>query len=92
MLNNIIKFSFATVGCITGITLTRTLFIYQLEGISPEVKTLVYIVVAVALAFIFYTTSNKLIEIVMEFLDRLEANIQKLTLYELIVGSIGLII
>ena len=28
----------------------------------------------------------------MEFLDRLEANIQKLTLYELIVGSIGLII
>jgi uncharacterized protein YacL len=92
VLNNIIKFSFATVGCITGITLTRTLFIYQLEGISPEVKTLVYIVVAVALAFIFYTTSNKLIEIVMEFLDRLEANIQKLTLYELIVGSIGLII
>ena len=92
MLNNIIKFSFATVGCITGITLTRTLFIYQLAGVSPEIKTLVYIVAAVALAFIFYTTSNKLIEIVMEFLDRLEAIIQKLTLYELIVGSIGLIV
>jgi uncharacterized protein YacL len=92
VLNNIIKFSFAAVGCITGITLTRTFFVYQLDGISPEVKTLVYIVVAVALAFIFYTTSNKLIEIVMEFLDRLEASIQKITLYELIVGSVGLII
>jgi uncharacterized protein YacL len=92
VLNNIIKFSFATVGCITGITLTRTFFIYQLPGISPEIKTLVYIVVAIALAFIFYTTSNKLIEIVMEMLDKLEASIQKLTLYELIVGSIGLIV
>ncbi|HPP36539.1 MAG TPA: hypothetical protein PK767_09890, partial [Clostridiales bacterium] len=72
MLNNIIKFSFATVGCITGITLTRTFFIYQLTDISPEIKILAYIVIALALGFIFYTTSNKLIEIVMESLDRLE--------------------
>lgn len=92
MLNNTIKFSFATVGCITGITLTRTFFIYQLTYISPEIKILVYIAAALALGFIFYTTSNKLIEIVMESLDRLEMVIQKLTLYELVVGSIGLII
>ncbi|HOL91988.1 MAG TPA: PIN/TRAM domain-containing protein, partial [Clostridiales bacterium] len=92
MLNNIIKFSFATVGCITGITLTRTFFIYQLTDISPEIKILAYIVIALALGFIFYTTSNKLIEIVMESLDRLELFIQKLTLYEMMVGSVGLII
>ncbi len=92
MLNNIIKFSFATVGCVTGITLTRTFFIYQLTAITPELKTLVYIVVALTLAFIFYTTSNKLIEIVMEALDKLEAFMQKLTLYELVVSSIGLIV
>lgn len=92
MLNNIIRFSFATVGCVTGITLTRTFFIYQLTDISPELRTLVYIAVAVALAFIFYTTGNKLIEIVMESLDKLEAFIQKLTLYELVVSSIGLIV
>jgi uncharacterized protein YacL len=92
VLNNIIRFSFATVGCVTGITLTRTFFIYQLTGITPELKILVYIVVAVALAFIFYTTGNKLIEVVMESLDRLEAFLQKLTLYELVISSIGLIV
>ena len=92
MLNNIIKFSFATVGCITGITLTRTFFIYQLTDISPEIKILAYIAIALALGFIFYTTSNKLIEIVMESLDRLELFIQKMTLYEMMVGSVGLII
>lgn len=92
MLNNIIKFSFATVGCITGITLTRTFFIYQLTDISPEIKIMAYIVIALALGFIFYTTSNKLIEIVMESLDRLELFIQKMTLYEMMVGSVGLII
>src|SRR5690606_10354553 len=86
------KFSFATVGCITGITLTRTFFIYQLTDISPEIKILVYIVVTLALGFIFYTTSNKLIEIVMGFLDRLEMYIQQMTLYELVVGSVGLIV
>jgi len=92
VLNNIIKFSFATVGCITGITLTRTFFIYQLTDISPEIKIMAYIVIALALGFIFYTTSNKLIEIVMESLDRLELFIQKMTLYEMMVGSVGLII
>ncbi len=92
MLNNIIKFSFAAVGGITGITLTRTFFIYNLTSLTPELKTLAYIVVALALAFIFYTTGNKLIEIVMEALDKLESFVQKLTLYELVLSSIGLIV
>jgi len=92
MLNNIIKFSFAAVGGITGITLTRTFFTYQLTGLSPELKTLAYIVVAFALMFIFYSTGNKLIEIVLEGLDELEAFVQKLTLYELVLSSIGLIV
>ncbi|NLK86209.1 MAG: TRAM domain-containing protein [Clostridiaceae bacterium] len=92
MLNNIIKFSFAAVGCITGITITRTFFIYQLADINPELKTLIFLVVAVALGIIFYMGSNKLIEIVMEALDRMELLIQRLTLYELTISSIGLII
>lgn len=92
MLNNIIKFSFASVGCVTGITLTRTFFIYQLTDMTTELKTLIFIVVAVALAVAFYTASGKLIEIVMEALDRMESLLERLTLYELIVSSIGLII
>lgn len=91
MLNNIIKYSFAAVGGITGITLTRTFFIYQLTGLSPELKVLAYVVVTFALMFIFYTTGNKLIEIVLEALDELESFVQKLTLYELLLSSIGLI-
>lgn len=92
MLNNIIKFSFAAVGGITGITLTRTFFIYQLTGMSPELKVLVYVIVSFALMFIFYTTGNKLIEIVLKALDEFELFVQKLTLYELVLSSIGLII
>lgn len=92
MLNNIIKFSFATVGCITGVTLTRTFFMYQMSGLTPELKTVVYVVAAMTLALIFYTTGNKLIEIVMESLDKMESFIQKLTLYELVISSIGLIV
>lgn len=92
MLNNVIKLSFATVGCVTGITLTRTFFIYQLQGIAPELKAVVYVVVALALAVIFYTTSNKLIEIIMDLLDRMESIFQSLTLYELALSSVGLIV
>lgn len=92
MLNNVIKLSFATVGGITGITLTRTFFIYQLQGINPQLKTIVFIVVTMAMALAFYTTGNKLIMIIMESLDKMESLLQKLTLYELIVSSIGLIV
>lgn len=92
MLNKVIKLSFATVGCITGITLTRTFFSYQMQGIAPELKTLIYVVVAATLAIIFYTTGNKLIEIIMESLDKMESFLQKLTLYELALSSIGLIV
>lgn len=92
MLNNIIKFSFATVGCITGITLTRTFFLYQLPGTTPEFKAAAFVVVSVAAALIFYSTGNKIIEMVMTSLDKMESFLEKLTLYELVVSSIGLIV
>ncbi len=91
MLNYIIKLSFAAVGGMTGVTLTRTFFIYQMQGLSPELKTLVYVVVSLAFALLFYTTGNKLIEVIMKSLDEMEVFLQKLTLYELVLGSIGLI-
>jgi uncharacterized protein YacL len=92
VLNNIIKFSFAAVGCITGITVTRTFFIYQFSDMTPELKTLIFLVVAIALGLIFYVGSSKLIDIVMETLDKMELLIQRLTLYELTISSIGLIV
>jgi len=91
VLNYIIKLSFAAVGGMTGVTLTRTFFIYQMQGLSPELKTLVYVVISLAFALLFYTTGNKLIEVIMKSLDEMEVFLQKLTLYELVLGSIGLI-
>ena len=92
MLNNIIKLSFASVGAVTGITLTRTFFIYQLPGTTPELKAAAYIVVTAAISFVFYSTGNRIIEMVMTYLDKMESFLQKLTLYELVVSSIGLIV
>lgn len=91
VLNYVIKLSFAAVGGMTGITLTRTFFTYQLQGLAPELKTLVFIVVSLAFAILFYTTGNKLIEVIMKSLNEMEVFLQKLTLYELVLGSIGLI-
>jgi uncharacterized protein YacL len=92
VLNNIIKFSFATVGCFTGITLTRTFFIYQLTDTSPELKAAVFVIFSLAAALLFYSTGNKIIEIVLSGLDKMELFLQKLTLYELVVSSIGLVV
>ncbi len=92
MLNNVIKFSFATIGCITGITLTRTFFIYQLTDTPPELKAVVFVVFSLAAALLFYSTGNKIIEIVVSSLDKMELFLQKLTLYELVVSSIGLVV
>lgn len=92
MLNNVIKISFASVGCVTGLTLTRTFFIYQLSDSAPLLKIAAYLVVSIALALIFYSTGSKIIEIVMGFLNKMDMFIQKMTLYELTISSIGLIV
>ena len=90
-LNNVIKFSFATVGGVTGTTLTRAFF-GQLTGTAPELKIAVYILVSLAMGAAFYSTGSKIIEIVTGFLDKLELFLQKMTLYELVISSVGLIV
>jgi uncharacterized protein YacL len=92
VLNNVIKFSFATVGCVTGVTLTKTFFDYQLIGTAPELKTVAFVLVSLVTALIFYSTGSKIISMVLVFLDKLELFLQKMTLYELVISSIGLIV
>lgn len=91
MLNNIIKVSFAIVGAITGFTLAKTLFAIQHLSAAPEFRAITYLVVSLATAAIFYSTGNKIIELVLKTLDKIESLIQKMTLYELTVSSLGLI-
>jgi len=92
VLNNVIKISFAIVGAITGYTLTRTLVITQFTNIIPEFQIIIYLIATLLAGFLFYTTGNKIIEIVLDTLNKIETYIQKMTLYELLVDSVGLIV
>lgn len=92
MFNNIIKFSFAAVGSFTGITLTKTLLIYNFPNISTGFGIAIYVFVALVMAVIFYSTGNRIIELVANAFDKLEAFLAKLTLYELVISAIGMIL
>jgi len=92
VLNRVIKISFAAVGAITGFTLTRTLFYVNDTNASHEIKIALYLFISLFSAVIFYTTGNKVIESLLEVLDKVESTIQKMTLYELVISSIGLIV
>jgi len=91
VLNNVIKVSFSLVGGITGYTLTRTLLAYSNPGISDEFEILIYAAAFLIVAVAFYSASNKIIELVMNLMDSIENNIQKMTLLELALSIIGLI-
>lgn len=91
MLNNIIKLSFAIIGAVTGFTLTRTVFALQDIAMAPDLKMVLFIVDSVVVAVLFFFTGNKVIEGILEGLDKFESFIQNMTLYELMVSSFGLI-
>lgn len=92
MLNVMMKASFTIIGAVTGFTLTKTLFSVENTGLSDNLKVAAFVVATLAIALLFYTTGNKLIEGLAGVLDKLELLLQKLTLYELTVSSGGLIV
>ncbi|MCX7921089.1 MAG: TRAM domain-containing protein [Clostridia bacterium] len=91
MLNNVIRASFAVVGVITGFTLTRTVFSVNNINMPFNLKAAIFLTASVAVGSVFYLTGNKIIEHLMEGLDKLEQFIQSMTLYELTVSAVGLI-
>lgn len=91
MLNNVIKFSFAIIGSITGFTLTRTFFLAEYVVVEDNVKTIVFIAVSAACFILFYSTANKIIDAVLQAADKMERALQKMTLYELTISAGGLI-
>ncbi len=92
MLNKIIKASFVVVGGITGFTLTSTIF--SISGVNPDkwLRFVYFILASLFMSALFYLMANKTIEAVLGAFDRLEYAIQKMTLYELALSSVGLII
>lgn len=91
MLNNTIKISFAAVGAITGFTLARTLFLINNIDTSQGVQIALYVFISLLAAILFYTTGNKVIESLLQILDKMEVFIQNMTLYELGISVVGLI-
>jgi uncharacterized protein YacL len=80
VLNNIIKFSFAVIGAITGYTLTRTFFVMQDIQMASDLKMVIFILDSVVVAVFFFFTGNKIIETILEGLDTFEGFIQKMTI------------
>ncbi len=91
MLNKTIKTTFAAVGAITGITLSKFLFDSGGMQIPQSFKIGLYILMSSVGAILLYITANEIIMLVMKVFDRVEAIFQSMTLYELALSVVGLI-
>jgi uncharacterized protein YacL len=92
LLNNVIRISFAILGAITGFTLTRTVLAVENLNQMSEITAVIFFIVPIFTAILFYSTGNKIIKFILDTIDRAEALIQKMTLYEITVSSLGLVI
>jgi len=93
MLDKIIKYAFGLTGALTGMTLVRFLFIQR--GMTDYLTSIsgigIIVFASLALGIFLYIIGGRLIKIITDSVERLEASIQKITLYELIIGAVGLI-
>ena len=93
MLEKILKYAFGLTGALTGISLVRLLLIRI--GMKEYLGTLygigLYIVAAVILGIGMFFLGDKVIAISAGFVDKIEESVQKITLYELMIGACGLI-
>jgi uncharacterized protein YacL len=93
MLEKVMKYAFGLAGALTGITLVRFLLI---QNDMEEYLTSIYGIGAISLAalvigILMFFIGGKIICFVSVSIERIENAIQKYTIYELIVGSCGLI-
>lgn len=91
MLNKAIKVTFSIVGAMTGFSLTNTFLGYQNLKLGLSFRIILFSTVSILIAFAFYSTGSKIIEITLDILDKLEKLIQRMTLSELTISLLGLI-
>lgn len=93
MLEKILKYAFGLTGALTGISLVRLLMIQS--GMEEYLSTFygvgLFIVAAVILGIGMFLLGGKVIAISAGFVDKIEDSLQKITLYELMIGASGLI-
>lgn len=93
MLDKIIKYAFGLTGALTGMTLVRFLFIQN--GMTEYLTSVsgigIIVFASLALGILLFIIGGRIIRVVTETVERMEASLQKITLYELILGAAGLI-
>lgn len=93
MLEKILKYAFGLTGSLTGISLVRLLMIQN--GMDQYLSTFygvgLVVVVAIILGVIMFHLGGRVITLTTGFVDKIEDSLQKITLYELMIGVGGLI-
>lgn len=94
MLEKILKYAFGLTGALTGMTLVRLLMIRN--GMEEHLTTIygvgVIVFTSLILGVLMYFLGGKIITLTAESVDKVETKIQKITLYELLMGAGGLIL
>ncbi len=93
MFERILKYAFGLTGALTGMTLVRFLLIQN--GMKDYLTTIsgiaVIVFVSLVLGILMFFIGGIVIRYTAEIIDKIEHSIQKFTVYELIIGAIGLI-
>ena len=94
MLEKILKYAFGLTGALTGMTLVRLLMIRN--GMEEHLTTIygvgVIVFTSLILGVLMFFIGGKIITLTAASVDKVEKTIQKITLYELIMGAGGLIL
>ena len=93
MLEKILKYAFGLTGALTAMTLVRLLMI---QNGMKEYLTTVYgvgliVFTSLILGILMFFLGGKIISVTAGVVDRIENSLQKITLYELLIGACGLI-
>ncbi|MGI6123372.1 MAG: PIN/TRAM domain-containing protein [Acetivibrionales bacterium] len=93
MLEKILKSAFGLTGALTGISLVRLLMIEN--GKEQYLSTFygigLVVVAAITLGVAMFFLGGRIILLASGFVDKIEDSLQKITLYELMIGAGGLI-
>ena len=93
MLEKVLKYAFGLTGALTGMTLVRFLFIQNemRESLSTVYGIGAVVLVSVLLGVFMFVIGGKVINMIAGSVEKIEQALQKITLYELMLGVCGLI-
>lgn len=92
MLEKALKYAFAIVGCITGFTISRFMFLRLGTSLTSFTSISIMVVVSVAFGAIMVVVGSKLVGFAASSVEKAEKVMHNLTLYELALCAIGLIV